>query len=88
MQYKYWDLGEVTPVRPSKNALASILDAIIRLHGKIHDTHSLELDNNGGWKYKTVSCSVLFRISLPIGSEVKFVELTGYELSEPPKISI
>lgn len=86
--YVFWDLGEDEPVRPSKAALAKVLDAIIRLHGRIHDAHCMELDGEGNYRYPTGSCAVLFRISLPAGADVRFHELTGFRLSQPPKVGI
>lgn len=87
-EYKYWDLGEVQPVRPSKAAMANILLAIVRCHGKIHDTHSLELGSDGNWRFAPGSCSVLFRISLPAGMEDRFVEMSGYKISPAPKVGV
>ena len=84
-EYKFWDLGEVEPVRPSKAAMASILLGLIRCSGRIHDTHSLEL-RDGDWLYPTTSCAVLLRISLPDGMESKFMELTGYKISAAPRV--
>lgn len=88
-EYKYSDLGEDTPIRPSQKAMSAILDAIIRLHGKIHCTHCMELDSKTHeYRYPRAACAVLFRISLPVGIEKKFQELTGLELTEPPKVGI
>lgn len=88
-EYKYWDLGEAKAVHPSQKSMAAILDAIIRLHGKIHCTHCMELDRKTHeYRYPRAACAVLFRISLPVGSETKFKEITGFELTEPPQIGI
>lgn len=87
MEYQYWDLGEIQPVRPSKASMAAILLALVRCNGKIHDTHSLEL-KDGEWLYPTASCAVLFRISLPVGQESRFQELSGFMLSPAPKVGV
>lgn len=88
-EHKYWDLGEHETIRPSKASLSKILDAVIRLGGKIHDTHCMELDRSiHNYLYPTNSCSVLFRISLPEGNESKFETLTGFKLTPPPNIGV
>lgn len=86
--HKFWDLGEVHTVRPSKDAMARILLAIVRCRGKIHDTHSLELDSDGEWRHSAAYCAVLFRISLPEGAEVRFQELSGFKITPAPKVGI
>ena len=84
----YWDLGEVEPVRPSVKSMAAILLAIVRCRGKIHDTHSLELDRSGNWRYSTTTCAVLFRISLPEGMADRFMELSGFRITPAPKVGV
>lgn len=87
-KYLYWDVGEKEPfVRPSQKALYKILNALILLNGKLHDSHSLEIKNNK-WLYDARSSCVLMRISLPNGLENEFQKITGYNLSEPPKINL
>ena len=87
MDFKFWDLGEEDVICPSKNSLYKIMNAIILCNGKMHDSFSLEV-NQGHWKYPVRSCSVVFRISLPVGIEDKFEELSGFKLSDPPTIQI
>lgn len=87
-EIEYWDLGEDNPVRPSKASLAKILDAVIRLHGKIHDTHCMELDREGNYRYPVSACAVLFRVSLPSGSRARFEQLTGFRLTPPPNVGV
>lgn len=88
-EYKFWDLGEWQIIHPSQKSMASILDAIIRLAGKIHCTHCMELDRKTHeYRYPRAACAVLFRISLPVGSEIKFKEITGFALTEPPKVGV
>lgn len=89
-EYKFFDLSGTAadqPIHPSKASLAKILDAIIRLRGRIHDTYSAEL-KAGEYQHPANGCAVAFRISLPIGSDKRFTELTGFELTEPPKIGL
>lgn len=88
IETEFWDLGEDQPVHPSKAALYKILDAVIRLHGKIHDTHCMELDRDGNYRYPANACAVLFRIQLPAGSKSRFEELTGFRLSIPPQVGM
>jgi len=88
-EYEFWDLGEHQAIRPSKASLHKIMDAVIRLHGKIHDTYCMELDRKTGeYQYPTSACSVLFRISLPEGKSKAFETMTGFELTKPPKIGV
>lgn len=84
----YWDLGEVDTVRPSAKSMAAILQAIVRCRGRIHDTHSLELDASGNWRYPTSSCAVLFRISLPDGMANRFMELSGFKIVPAAKVGV
>lgn len=84
---KYWDIGEASVVRPSVKALGSILNALIICHGKLHDTHSLELGTQG-WRYPTRSCAVVLRVSIPEGLEPQFEGLAGVKLSEIPQVKV
>lgn len=84
----YWDLGEENVIHPSKESLSKILEAIIRLHGKITCTHSSELGQDGKFRYPAKSCAVLFRIWLPDGKKEQFEEITGFTLTEPPRIGV
>ena len=84
---RFWDLGEEDIINPSQKSLYKIMNALILCGGKIHDSHSLEIRNNE-WEYPTRSCAVCFRISLPIGAESKFEELSGFKLSNPPQVHL
>jgi len=84
---RFWDLGEEEIICPSQKSLSKIMNALILCHGKLHDTHSLEA-RDGEWKHPTRSCAVVFRISLPIGTEEHFQELSGFTLSDPPEIHL
>jgi hypothetical protein len=84
---RFWDLGEEDIINPSQKSLYNIMNALVLCGGKLHDTHSLEIKNNE-WLYPTRSCAVVFRISLPIGIESKFEEISGFKLSDPPKVGI
>ena len=84
---RFWDLGEEDIICPSKNSLYKIMNALILCGGKMHSSYSLEA-RDGKWEYGTRSCAVLFRISLPVGAEKNFEELSGFKLSEPPKIQL
>jgi hypothetical protein len=84
---QFWDLGEEDIICPSKNNLYNILNALILCNGQIHDSHSLEA-RNGKWEQPTRSCAIMLRISLPIGTEERFQELSGFKLSKPPKFGV
>lgn len=70
---KFWDLGEEDIIRPSKNSLYKIMNALIQCSGSMLDSHG---DDH----------AVCFRISLPLNTKVKFEFLSGFMLSEPPTI--
>lgn len=84
---EFWDLGEVDVIHPSKPSLYKIMNAIILCRGKVHDTFSMEADKCE-WKYPAISSCVLFRISLPHGMKEKFEEISGFKLSDPPKVHL
>lgn len=84
---KYWDIGEVDIIHPSKDRLSSILNAIILCEGHVHDSHSLEAVD-GEWQYGARSCAVLIRISLPEGKEDAFQKLSKCTLTAPPVIHL
>lgn len=79
---RIWDLGEEQVIKPSKNVFYKIMNALVLCDGKLYNSHSLEVDNFS-WTDKSNSCSVVFRIGLPIGNEVKFQELSGFKLTSP-----
>lgn len=87
VKYKFWDIGEVSTVRPSKAAMSSIMLGLIQCGGRLHDTYSPDL-KDGEWRYSTASCSVLLRISLPEGMEVRFAEMTQIEVSPAPVVGV
>lgn len=84
---RFWDLGEEDIVCPSKNSLYKIMNALILADGKMHSSYSMEA-RDGKWEHPTRSCAVVFRISLPIGKEKLFEELSGFKLSDPPKVHL
>lgn len=88
MEHEFFDLGEETVVRCSAVSMSIILEGIIRCHGKIHDTHCMELDCDGKFRYARGQCAVLFRISLPVGKKELFESITGFNLTVPPKFGI
>lgn len=84
---RFWDLGEEDIINPSQKSLYKIMNALILCGGKMHDSHSQEA-RDGKWEYPTRSCAVVFRISLPIGTEGQFEELSGFKLTEPPRVGV
>ena len=84
---KFWDLGEEDIICPSQKSLYKIMNALILCGGKMHASHSQEA-HEGKWEHPTRSCAVIFRISLPIDMKGKFEELSGFKLSDPPRVSV
>jgi len=86
---KYWDLGEETIISLSDKKLARVMRALIQCDGQIHDMHCMEKDTCGPvlW-YPNGSCSVLMRISLPVGAEGDFEVISEQELSEVEQVFI
>jgi len=82
---RFWEMGDHEIITRSQKNLAAIMNALILCKGKLHDSFSLEA-RDGEWKHPTRSCAITFIISLPIGMEAKFEELTGFELKDPPKV--
>ena len=72
--YEFWDVGEVSPFpNLGKTSTARVMQALIRLGGRMHDTDFDEVH-------------VVYRISLPVGMRVEFEKLAGYKLTRPAKI--
>lgn len=86
--HEFWDLGETEVIHPSEKAMGKILRALVQCRGRVHDTYSGELNQDGTWRYGTSSCAVLMRISLPLGKSKLFTELSGFQLSTPPRVGI
>lgn len=82
VDYKLWDLGEEDIITPSKENLYKILNAIILCDGSVKNSFSSEV-KDGNWRFPARSCTVTFRVGIPIGNEKRFVELTGFKPSEP-----
>jgi hypothetical protein len=83
---RYWDVGERNPFRPSKDRSQRFLEALIRCEGKVHDQFSLDV-HDGEIKYgmKPGQIAILYRISLPDGSEDLFNAIMGEVfLTTPP----
>lgn len=80
--HRIFDLGEEQIVKPSKDSLYRIMNALILCGGKLYSSHSSEIVDCD-WTDKSSNCSVVFRIGLPIGLEDKFKELSGFELTNP-----
>lgn len=86
--YDFWDLGEADLIRPSGRAMGKIMQALVQCRGRLHSSYSAELDPEGNWRYAPSSRAVVLRISLPIGRSQMFMDLTGYTLTSPPKVSL
>jgi len=79
---RFWELGEHEIITPSQKNLAKILNALILCEGKLHASYSNAIADRQ-WSRGTRECDVVFRISLPIGTEDMFRELTGFYLTTP-----
>ena len=84
---RFWDLGEEDIINPSQKSLYKIMNALILCKGKMHDSYSGEIKEHE-WTSPTRSCAVVLRISLPIGEESKFEELSGFKLSKVEKAGV
>lgn len=84
----FWDVGEEEAVRPSKAHMAAIMLALVRCKGRLYGTHSMELTREGDWRYPTSACAIVMRIALPKGQEARFTELSGFQLTKPPVITV
>jgi hypothetical protein len=82
---RFWDVGDFYVSRPpnlGKASTARFLQALIKCHGKLHSYICF-----GSNELPDSSRDIVYRISLPINSEKEFERLSGYQLSEPPKVS-
>jgi hypothetical protein len=80
--YEFWDVGEVSPFpNLGKTSTARVMQALIRLGGRLHDTDFDERGHVEDWYYL-----VTYRISLPVGKREEFEKLAGYPLTRPAQI--
>ena len=85
LETKYWDIGEENIITLTNARLAKIMKALILCEGKLHSSFCMEKERGTTkLRYPERSCAVIVRISLPVGSEEEFEELSGCKLSEPP----
>ena len=81
---EYYDVGDKFEGRPpnlGKASTARVMQALIKLNGKLHSfiffgTNDMPDHLRDG----------VYRISLPIGRKEEFEKMTGYLLTRPPKI--
>ena len=85
----YWDVGDTPPyISLTQKKLASLMLALIRCDGKVHDIHCGEkLWGTSDLKYKPQFCSACLRVSLPVGTDAEFERISGLGLTEPPKVT-
>ena len=82
--YEFWDVGEVDPFpNLGKTSTARVMQALIRLGGRMHDT---DFDDRSDVGEADHYCGVVYRISLPVGMRAEFEKLAGYKLTRPAKI--
>jgi hypothetical protein len=83
---QFWDVGEEWDSRPpnlGKASTARFLQALVKCGGKLHDYSCF-----GSNDMPDSSRDIVYRISLPIGSEEQFEALSGYKLTNPPVIGV
>lgn len=87
---KYWDVGEKTVFRPSKDRSQQFLKALLLCDGKIYDQFSLDVHKGEiRLNMKIHEIAVLYRITLPEGQEERFEAIMGCKcLSEPPVLCL
>lgn len=86
---KTWDVGEETIINLTDKPLSSVMRAIIQCDGTVLSTFSLEKTHSSHeLRFKPRYCSVVMRISLPVGSEKIFEEISGHTLSEPEQVHL
>jgi hypothetical protein len=86
MEHKFWDVGAKFVTRPpnlGKASTARVMQALIKLKGRLHSAFFFGT-NDMPDHYR----DGVYRISLPVGSEEKFEEMTGYQLTPPIKVSV
>lgn len=84
--YEFWDIGEVSPFpNLGKTSTARVMQALIRLDGRMHDT---DFDDRSDVGEADHHCGVVYRISLPVGKRGEFEELAGYPLTRLPKVGV
>jgi len=82
-EFEYWDVGEIEPFpNLGKTSIDRVFHALIRCGGRMHD--SFFFNENMKRHY----LSVVYRISLPVGTKKLFETLSGYKCSEPDKIQL
>lgn len=83
---EFWDVGEEFISRPpnlGKASTARVMQALIKLHGKLHSTCFF------GTNDMPDHCrDGVYRISLPVGKKEDFEKMTGYVLTRPPVIKV
>jgi hypothetical protein len=82
--YEFWDVGGVQPPNLGKTSTACVMQALIRLGGRLHDTdfdRDFDRDDVAD-QYRLV----VYRISLPVGKREEFEKLAGYPLTRPAQI--
>jgi len=81
---KFWDVGEEIDGKPpnlGKTSTAKVMQALIKLHGRLHDSHFDGTDDMlDHFRYG------VYRISLPVGTKKEFEEMTGYRLTRPAEV--
>ena len=77
----FWDVGEEIDGKPpnlGKTSTAKVMQTLIKLHGKLHDSDFDGTDDMlDHFRYG------VYRISLPVGTKKEFEKMTSYRLTHP-----
>lgn len=85
---KFWDVGEEKPLSLSEKPMANVMRAIVQCDGKIHDVHCMYKETNGPkLRFENRYTEVALRISLPVGAENDFTQLSKQTLTPAAVIS-
>lgn len=84
--FEYWDVGEDLSGKRwpnlGKTSTARVMQALLKLGGRMLDSH---IGSDDG-RTKEQHIDVAYRITLPVGRNEEFEEMTGYRLTRPGNI--
>jgi len=82
---EFWDVGEDLDGKRwpnlGKTSTARVMQALLRLGGQMRDAYVESADGR-----KEQHIGVVYRITLPVGRNEEFEEMTGYRLTRPGNV--
>jgi hypothetical protein len=85
---EFWDVGEDLDGKRwpnlGKTSTARVMQALLRLDGKMTDSY---IEGDDG-RTKEQHIGVVYRITLPVGRNEEFEEMTGYRLTRPGRVGV